>query len=235
MRLVCRSCSSLGVQSSVFLGGRACWPRLSYWARFPLGILPLAVAYGGDMFAALFALIALLALHSHLAVRPAGWKVVLVGVSLLLALFAKESALGAPIVLAIDAIWIRTRSSDQNPIHGTPSAVARRISWGPVALAIAVPSALYASARLAAGLHGIYVLEDLPTRIFGIPRLYLEPLRFGLTAFFPVETDAIKEVVTGSVTGGCRLALSRVGPGGVGRGIERGGVDPHRSAAADTG
>ena len=124
-----------------------------------VGILPLAVAYGGDMIAALFALIALLTLHSHLAVRPAGWKVVLVGVSLLLALFAKESVLGAPIVLVIDAIWIRTRSSDQNAIHGTPSAVTGRTSWGPVALAIAVPSALYASARLAAGLHGMYVLE----------------------------------------------------------------------------
>ena len=84
-----------------------------------VGILPLSVAYGGDMIAALFALIALLTLHSHLAVRPAGWKVVLVGVALLLALFAKESVLGAPIVLAIDAIWIRTRSSTRTPSSGT--------------------------------------------------------------------------------------------------------------------
>ena len=178
-----------------------------------VGILPLAVAYGGDMIAALFALIALLALHSHLAVRPAVWKVVLVGVSLLLGLFAKESVLGAPLVLVIYAIWIRTRSSDQNAIPGTSAAVARRISWGPVAMAIAVPSALYASARLAAGLHGMYVLEETSTRLFGIPRLYLEPLRFALTAFFPVETETLKEVVTGSVTGGIvgsfQLALGR--------------------------
>ena len=79
--------------------------------------------------------------------------------------------------------------------------MTRRISWGPVALAILVPSVLYASARLAAGLHGLYVLEELPTRIFGVPRLYLEPLRFGVTAFFPVETNAIKEVLSGVGTG----------------------------------
>lgn len=177
-----------------------------------VGFLPLHVAYGGDMLAALFSLVALLTLHSYLTVGPAAWKLLSVGVSLLLALFAKESALGAPIVLVIDAIWIRTRSSDESATQGSPSATARRVLWGPVALAIAVPSVLYATARLAAGLHGMYVLEDASARVFGIPRTYLEPLRFALTAFFPVETSALKEVLNESAAGmigSPRAALGR--------------------------
>jgi hypothetical protein len=167
-----------------------------------VGLIPQSVAYRGDMIAALFALVSLLALHSHLYVRPAVWKIMLVGGSLLLALFAKESALAAPLILAIDALWIRPPSFDREAsAHEATSAPATTAPLGPVVLAIALPSALFAIARLAAGLNGMYVTEALPTTVLGVPRVLLEPVRFALTTFFPVETDTIKGLVTGATTG----------------------------------
>lgn len=204
----------------VFLVGRSIF-GLSRWASLlasslflgstAVGIIPQAVAYRGDMVAALFALISLLTLHSHLTIKPAAWKVLLVGASLLLALFAKESVVTAPLVLVIDALLIRMRPPGHETVtQEATSAPVMKVSWAPVVLALAVPTALYAVARLAAGLDGIYVSEGFPTRIFGIPRIVLEPLRFGLTAFFPVETDTLKDVVNGSLAGPFSvLALGR--------------------------
>ncbi len=162
-----------------------------------IGTDPQVVAYGGDMIAAMFALVALLVLHSHLTRRRSVWKIALMGVSLLLALFAKESAAGTPIILAIDALWVTRRSAPVDPDVRERDARSQD-GLGLVALAVAIPTALYAMARLAAGLHGMYVVEDLPQRIVGIPILFLNPFRFLGTAFFPVETGVLKAVVGGS-------------------------------------
>ncbi len=162
-----------------------------------IGTDPQRVAYAGDMIAALFALLALLILHSHLTRSPSGWKIGLTSVALLLALFAKESAGGTPLILAIDVLWTRSRGrrreTERADTAPTPSA-----RLGLVTLAIVIPTALYATARLAAGLHGMYVVEDLPQKIAGIPIVLLNPFRFLGTAFFPVETGVLKSVVGGS-------------------------------------
>jgi hypothetical protein len=158
-----------------------------------IGTDPQVVAYGGDMIAALFSLAALLLLHSHLTREPSPWKIALVGMSLLLALFAKESAAGAPFILAIDVLWVRSRSGRRDPVVGD-----RSTRLGLVALAIVLPTLLYAAARLAAGLDGLYVVEELPRRIAGIPMVALNPFRFLATAFFPIETGVLKDVVGGA-------------------------------------
>ncbi len=158
-----------------------------------IGTDPQVVAYGGDMIAALFALAALLLLHSHLTREPSLWKIALMGVSLLLALFAKESAAGASLILAIDVLWVRSRSARRDAVEED-----RSTRLGLVAFAIVLPTLLYAAARLAAGLNGLYVVEDLPRRIAGIPMVALNPFRFLATAFFPVETGVLKDVVGGT-------------------------------------
>jgi hypothetical protein len=160
-----------------------------------IGLDPQAVAYGGDMIAAMFALVSLLILHSHLTRGPALWKIALTAAALLLALFAKESAAGTPFILAIAVVWTRSRSARPNAVADQAASPSRRL--GLVALAIVIPTALYATARLAAGLHGIYVIEDLPQRIAGIPIVLLNPFRFAGTAFFPVETDVLRSVIGG--------------------------------------
>jgi hypothetical protein len=160
-----------------------------------IGTDPQLVAYGGDMIAAMFALIALLALHSHLTRRSSLWKVAVVGLSLLLALFAKESAAGTPVILAIDIAWVRSSREATERDDGRRSV---RTGLGSMVLAIVVPTALYAVARLAAGLNGLYVVEDLPTKILGIPMLALNPFRFVGTAFFPVETSILKDMIAGT-------------------------------------
>jgi hypothetical protein len=162
-----------------------------------IGTDPQRVAYGGDMIAALFALLALLILHSYLTRSSSPWKIALTGVSLLLALFAKESAIGTPVILAIDILWTRWRSAHPE-LEGAGSAPSPPRRLGLVTLAIVIPTALYATARLAAGLHGMYVVEDLPQKVAGIPIVLLNPLRFLGTAFFPVETGVLKTVVGGS-------------------------------------
>jgi hypothetical protein len=61
-----------------------------------------------------------------------------------------------------------------------------------------LPIVIYSAVRVRAGLGGNYALDDLPNELFGIPVAALNPFRFFATAFFPVEIEPVKRVVSGA-------------------------------------
>jgi hypothetical protein len=154
-----------------------------------------SIAFRGDMLGALFTLAALLVTHSYLTGRPSRWKPVVIVALLLLAVFSKEAAIAGPFVVALYVVgshWPSVRAS------GRLATARRVIAEQAVLLAgLALPVVLYGVARARAGIGGNYALEDLPNELFGVPLTVLNPFRFLLTAFFPVETDILKRIVSG--------------------------------------
>jgi hypothetical protein len=165
------------------------------------------VAYRGDMVAAVLALLALLAMHSYLTAeshRTA--KLALVGVFLTLSMFAKETALIAPVVVGLYALWPPVslprrptithsqQRGDRSPQSWKSLLPGERLG---VLAALAAPLLVYGYARTHAGLVGNYVLDDLAvTKIGGVPLVTLNPVRFLLTAFVPVETETLKQIIS---------------------------------------
>jgi hypothetical protein len=168
-----------------------------------------SIAFRGDMLGTLFALAALLTVHSHLADAPRRWKPVAVFALLLLAVFTKEAAIVAPVVVAIYVVawrWPTTATG------GWLSAARRAITDNVAILALVLlPILIYGAARIRAGLGGNYALDDLPNEMFGIPLAALNPFRFLATAFFPIETDTLKSLAPGGSlpNGQLRIAALR--------------------------
>lgn len=190
----------------VYLIGRRIF-RLPWAAAIIAGVLfftsvavdktPEEAAYGGDMLATLFALTALLAIDRRLHGATTRWNLVAVVSFLTLSVFAKEAALTVPLVAFVFVIqsdeglrgWRRLRSR----------AFWRSRETRAVTLVLAAPLLAYLVFRLRAGLGGNYALQDLPNRVDGVPTLILNPIRFLITSFMPVETDVARQIVTGGV------------------------------------
>jgi hypothetical protein len=165
------------------------------------------VAFRGDMVATVFALLALLVMHSYLTTQSHRTaKLVLMSGFLTLSVFAKETTFVAPLVVALYALWPPSPSISEVPAvpanqRGDGSVPPRSVLPGgerlKVLAALAVPLLAFALVRIHAGLVGNYVLSDLKvSRIGEVPLVILNPMRFFATAFVPVETDTLKQIIS---------------------------------------
>lgn len=145
------------------------------------------VAFRGDMLATLFALLALMVAVSYSERGPSVLKLVAISLLLAVSLFAKEAALAAPAVVLLYLMFHSLR------IKGSHLLDVRNV--GPL-FATSIPFLVYVGAVLSRGFSNNYAVEDLPARVFGIPTLFLNPLRFFATAFFPVETSVVKAALS---------------------------------------
>jgi hypothetical protein len=175
------------------------------------------VAFRGDMVATVFALLALLVMHSYLTTQSHRTaKLVLMSSFLTLSVFAKETTFVAPLVVGLYALWPPSPSvfeSPGGPAHqpGDTSVPARGVLSGgerlKVLAALAAPLLAFALARIHAGMLGNYVLSDAKVlKIGALPLIVLNPVRFFATAFVPLETDTLKQIVSS----GARDAASAI-------------------------
>lgn len=175
------------------------------------------VAFGGDMIAAVFAILALLVTASRSGGRPNMAGLAAISGLLGLSMFAKETALAAPGVVGV--YFLRSSAFARGP-HAESAAIPPPTGrpW-PVLVALGVPLLAYLIVRAHAGLGGNYVLSDLgETRVGSIPLVALNSVRFFLTAFFPIETDTLQRILSG----GPPDAASAIA---IGRGIAAMGVN----------
>ena len=164
-----------------------------FFGSASIGGLLGSIAFNGDMLATLFALTALLLAQSYVSGKASLAKGTLIVGLLTLAAFTKEAALAAPLVVGI---YLVTARWPERAAGGLRSKLRQSTARDlPLLAALALPIILYALARLNAGLAGTYALDDLPNSILGIPLSVLNPFRFLFTAFFPVETEALKRVL----------------------------------------
>lgn len=142
------------------------------------------LSYRGDMMVALFALPALLVVRDG-----RGWRGAAAGVLVLLALFSKEAGVAAPFMVAV----LLT--------HRALQAVPRETRWRlrnvrrlvPAALIAGVPAVVYAAVVLSGDVQDNHAVRDAASStLFGLPTAVLNPVRFGITAFFPVEPSVLK-------------------------------------------
>lgn len=152
-------------------------------------------SHRGDMLVALFALPALLVIQDGKGVR------LLTATAFAgLAVFTKEAGLAIPVMLTLMMLWQRGEGFTAAAFWRARGAL----------LALAAPLLAYAAIRIPRGAGGNYAIDELPHRVLGLPMLVSNPLRFLGTAFFPVETDTLKRVVSGtSGDGWFLLSLSR--------------------------
>jgi hypothetical protein len=193
--LVARRIFSLGRSESV-LAALLFFGTLAVGTVPQIGTLQSSVAFGGDMLATLFALAALLTVHSHLTGRPGAWKLAGVVVLLTLALFAKETGLAAPVVVGIYVVATRLTG----PAAGGRRQWVRRPDPGTLRILtlLVLPLVAFAAVRLHAGLGDAYPLTQLSQRLHGVPAPLLNPLRFLFTATFPVEFETLQHLASGT-------------------------------------
>jgi hypothetical protein len=173
--------------------GPALLTAVLFFGTASIGGLLASIAFNGDMLATLFALCALLVAHSYLTKRAGMVKGAAIVGLLTLAVFTKEAALAAPVVVGIYVVATRWPGGGPGGlVSKTRQALARDL---PLLAALALPIVLYGIARLQAGLGGTYALDDLPSKVLGIPLSVLNPFRFLFTAFFPVETEDLKRLI----------------------------------------
>jgi len=142
------------------------------------------LSYRGDMMVALFTLPALLIVRDG-----RGWRGVAAMVLVLLALFSKEAGVAAPLMVGV---LVAYRAVQQLPPDSRwrPANVRHLV---PAALVAGIPALVYAGMMLTRDFQDNHALRDAAeSTMFGLPTVVLNPVRFGVTAFFPVEPSVLK-------------------------------------------
>ena len=142
------------------------------------------LSYRGDMMVALFTLPALLIVRDG-----RGWRGVAAMVLVLLALFSKEAGVAAPLIVGV---LVAYRAVQQLPPDSRwrPANVRHLV---PAALVAGIPALVYAGMMLTRDFQDNHALRDAAeSTMFGLPTVVLNPVRFGVTAFFPVEPSVLK-------------------------------------------
>jgi len=145
------------------------------------------LSYRGDMMVALFTLPALLIVRDG-----RGWRGLAAMGLVLLALFSKEAGVAAPFMVGV---LVAYRAVEQVPAdrRWRLSTVRRLV---PAAVVAAVPALVYAGTMLTRDFQDNHAVRDAAsTTMFGLPTAVLNPVRFGVTAFFPVEPSVLKSAL----------------------------------------
>lgn len=194
--LFCRWCC--GLRPSL-----ACLTALTFWGSLAsAGVYTAAPAFGGDALAACLGMGALLVSHLYLHASGRGkWLLFscVVGL-LLLALYAKETVITAPLIVVIYWIWERLRQAGL-AATGRHSLTVIRREWARLLLLLALPI-LY--------LFHLVLLRLLYKTGVAVYPLHVSLLNFskaplytGLSIFFPVEQQTvglfIKSLLNGEV------------------------------------
>lgn len=158
--------------SVLFAGTISVWSVLTF------------LSYRGDMMVALFTLPALLVVRDG-----RGWRGAAAAVLVLLALFSKEAGVAAPFLVAVLLTY--------RALQRIPSESRWRLRnmrrLVPAAVVSGLPALLYATVMLSQDVQDNHAVRDAASStLFGLPTAVLNPLRFGITAFFPVEPSVLK-------------------------------------------
>ena len=171
-RIVCLGRTGAVLASVLFAGTISAWSVLTF------------LSYRGDMMVALFTLPALLLVRDG-----RGRRGVAAMVLVLLALFSKEAGVAAPLMVGV---LVAHRAIQQLP-PGTRWRPANVRHLVPAALVAGIPALVYAGVMLTRDFQDNHAVRDAASStILGLPTAVLNPVRFGITAFFPVEPSVLK-------------------------------------------
>jgi hypothetical protein len=160
------------VAAVLFAGTISVWSVLTF------------LSYRGDMMVALFTLPALLIVRDG-----RGWRGVAAMGLVLLALFSKEAGVAAPFMVGL---LVAYRALQQLP-PGARWRLANVRHLVPAALVAGIPALVYAGVMLTRDFQDNHAVRDAASStMFGLTTAVLNPIRFGITAFFPVEPSVLK-------------------------------------------